>query len=34
MQVILAEFAGACYGVQRALDMVDSLLEAGTAVTT
>lgn len=34
MQVILAEFAGACYGVQRALDMVDSLLEAGTSVTT
>ena len=34
MQVILAEFAGACYGVQRALDMVDALLEAGTSVTT
>lgn len=34
MQVILAEFAGACYGVQRALDMVDSLLKAGTSVTT
>ncbi len=34
MQVILAEFSGACYGVQRALDMVDSLLEAGASVTT
>lgn len=34
MQVILAEFAGACYGVQRALDMVESLLERGASVTT
>ena len=34
MQVILAKFAGACYGVQRALDMVDGLVEAGRHVST
>ncbi len=34
MQVILAKFAGACYGVQRALDMVDCLVEAGRHVST
>lgn len=34
MQVELAKFAGACYGVQRALDMVDELVAQGAAVTT
>ncbi len=34
MQVILAKFAGACYGVQRALDMVDDLLSEDAKVTT
>lgn len=34
MQVRLARFAGACYGVQRALDMVDDLLAHDATVTT
>lgn len=34
MQVILAKFAGACYGVQRALDMVDGLVAGGRSVST
>lgn len=34
MQVKLAQFAGACYGVQRALDMVDELVAQGAQVTT
>lgn len=34
MQVELAHHAGACYGVQRALDMVEGLLDEGAAVST
>lgn len=34
MQVIRAKLAGACYGVQRALDMVEELVASGARVTT
>ncbi|MDO4290640.1 MAG: 4-hydroxy-3-methylbut-2-enyl diphosphate reductase [Eggerthellaceae bacterium] len=34
MQVVRAKHAGACYGVQRALDMVGDLVERGGKVTT
>lgn len=34
MQVTLAKFAGACYGVQRALDMVQGLVAKDAQVTT
>lgn len=34
MQVTLAPFAGACYGVQRALDMVEGLVDVGVEVST
>lgn len=34
MQVRLARFAGACYGVQRALGMVDELVSSGASVST
>lgn len=34
MKVIRAEYAGACYGVQRALDLAQSCIENGIAATT
>lgn len=34
MRVELSQFAGACYGVQRALDMVEKLVAEGAQVTT
>lgn len=34
MRVILAEHAGACYGVQRALDLADEVMESGKSAST
>lgn len=34
MKVIRAEYAGACYGVQRALDLAQSCIDDGVAATT
>lgn len=34
MRVVRAKHAGACYGVQRALDMVDEVIDAGEQVCT
>ena len=34
MRVVLAEKAGSCYGVQRALDMADRLIRSGVSANT
>lgn len=34
MEVVLAEHAGACYGVQRALDMAHAVMEEGKSAST